>query len=413
MLRALRRPLPCPAMIPLRSFTCGVTLLLSSACGATAFTPREFDLGHGAATPAYSTATGFGFDLGTQPGGNAPFYFSIAVPEGNYRVTVVLGAAHEPAETLVRAETRRLMLAPIATAPGEFVTRRFVVNVRDATLPPPPENAPGSHAVALNAREQDSFTWDEKLTLEFAGAAPRVRTIRVEKVDVPTVFLLGDSTVTDQRVAPAGSWGQRLTRFFRDDIAIANHAESGETLKSFLTAHRLAKVLSLARAGDWMLIQFGHNDQKANWPQTYAEAHTTYRAYLRAYIAEAKRRGVRPVLVTSPERRMFAPDGKIRRTHGDYPAVVKAVAAEENIPWLDLNAASVAFYEALGPQRAPLAFADDGRDATHHNTYGADVLAACIADAIKRHVPELAVHLAAAFAGFDPQHPPAAAHVRW
>ena len=265
------------------------------------------------------------------------------MPEGNYRVTVVLGSATEPAATFVRAESRRLMLETVKTAAGEFTTHTFIVNVRNAPLPPPPENAPGSTSVALKPREQGSFTWDDKLTLEFNGAAPRVRSIRVEPADVPTVFLLGDSTVTDQRSDPAASWGQMLPRFFRADIAVANHAESGETMKSFLAEHRLAKVLSLVRRGDWMLIQFGHNDQKSNWPQTYAEAHTTFRAYLKAFVAEAKLRGVQPILVTSPERRTFTSDGKIRSTHGDYPAAVREVAAEENSPCLDLRTASAAF----------------------------------------------------------------------
>ncbi|MBI2513897.1 MAG: rhamnogalacturonan acetylesterase [Opitutae bacterium] len=382
-------------------------LVLTSSLAAAPAAPREFDLTQPAALAAFTPANGAGFDLGTRPHDNAPFYFSVAVPEGNYRVTVVLGDAAAPSATLVRAESRRLMLETVRTAAGEFATRTFIVNVRDTALPPPPANAPGASAVALKPRERDSFTWDEKLTLEFNGPAPRVRSIRIEPVDVPTVFLLGDSTVTDQRADPAASWGQMLPRFFRADIAVANHAESGETMKSFLAEHRLAKVLSLARPGDWVLIQFGHNDQKSNWPQTYAEAHTTFRAYLKAFVAEAKLRGVEPILVTSPERRTFASDGKIRSTHGDYPAVVQQVATEENIPCLDLRAASVAFYEALGPQRAPLAFNDGGKDATHHNSYGAYVLAACIADAIKRDAPALAAHLAEDFAGLDPHHPPA------
>ncbi|MBI5425275.1 MAG: rhamnogalacturonan acetylesterase [Opitutae bacterium] len=380
---------------------------LASTVRAAPSAPREFDLTQPAALGAYTPANGAGFDLGTRPQDNAPFYFSVAAPEGNYRVTVVLGDAAAPAATLVRAESRRLMLATVATAAGEFATRSFIANVRHAALPPPPANAPGASAVALKPREQGSFTWDDKLTLEFNGPAPRVRSIRIEPVDVPTVFLLGDSTVTDQRSDPAASWGQMLPCFFRANIAVANHAESGETMKSFLAESRLAKVLSLTRRGDWMLIQFGHNDQKANWPQTYAEARTTFRAYLKAFIAEAKLRDVQPILVTSPERRTFGPDGKIRSTHGDYPAVVQQVAAEEKIPCLDLRAASAAFYEALGPQRAPLAFNDSGKDATHHNSYGAYLLAACIADAIKRAAPALAAHLAPDFAGFDPRHPPA------
>ncbi|MBX3735045.1 MAG: rhamnogalacturonan acetylesterase [Candidatus Didemnitutus sp.] len=381
-------------------------IAVASTVRAAPSAPRDFDLTSPDRIDAYSAANGAGFDLGTRPHGDAPFYFSVTAPEGNYRVTVVLGDAAAPAATLVRAESRRLMLETVKTAADEFATRSFIVNVRHAALPPPPANAPGACTVALKPREQGSFTWDGKLTLEFNGPAPRVRSIRLEPVDVPTVFLLGDSTVTDQRSDPAASWGQMLPRFLRADIALANHAESGETMKSFLAEGRLAKVLSLARRGDWMLIQFGHNDQKANWPQTYAEAHTTFRAYLKAFIAEARLRGVQPILVTSPERRTFGPDGKIRTTHGDYPAVVRAVAAEESRPCLDLRAASAAFYEALGPTRAPLAFNDGGKDATHHNSYGAYALAACIADAIKRDVPALAAHLAPDFAGFDAHTPP-------
>lgn len=388
-----------------RVITLAAALLLSTVARSEGFV-REFDLSQPAAIGAFTPANGAGFDLGTRPQANAPFYFSVAVPEGNYRVTVVLGDAKAPGATLVRAESRRLLLETVRTAAGEFAERTFIVNVRTATLPPPPANAPGAGAVALKPREQGSFTWDEKLTLEFNGAAPRVRSIRIESADVPTVFLLGDSTVTDQRSDPAASWGQMLPRFFRSNIAIANHAESGETMKSFIAENRLAKVLSLVRRGDWMLIQFGHNDQKANWPQTYLEARTTFPAYLKAFIAEAKLRGAHPILVTSPERRTFTPDGKIRTTHGDYPAVVQQVAAEENIPCLDLRAASAVFYEALGPERAPLAFNDGGKDATHHNSYGAYVLAACIADSIKRAAPALAAHLAADFAGFDPRTPP-------
>lgn len=388
-----------------RVITLAAALLLPTVARSEGFV-REFELSQPAAVGAFTPANGAGFDLGTRPQADAAFYFSVAVPEGNYRITVVLGDASAPAATLVRAESRRLMLETVRTAAGEFAERTFIVNVRNVRLPPPPANAPGASAVALKPREQGSFTWDDKLTLEFNGPAPRVRSIRIEPADVPTVFLLGDSTVTDQRSDPAASWGQMLPRFFRADIAIANHAESGETMKSFIAENRLAKVLSLVRRGDWMLIQFGHNDQKANWPQTYAEAHTTFRAYLKSFIAEAKLRGVQPILVTSPERRTFSPEGKIRSTHGDYPMVVQQVAAEENIPCLDLRTASAVFYEALGPERAPLAFNDGGKDATHHNSYGAYVLAASIADAIKRHAPDLAAYLAEEFAGFDPRTPP-------
>jgi lysophospholipase L1-like esterase len=368
----------------------------------------HFDLGKLTATDKFTSERGSGFDLGTAPSpANAPFFFSIAVPEGNWRVTVTLGDAQTASENTVKAESRRLMLERVVTKPGEFVTRSFIVNVRNSRLTPPEKNAPGGSAVALNDREQGSLNWDDKLTLEFNGAAPRVRHLTVEPAEVPTVFLLGDSTVTDQRWEPGASWGQMLPRFFTPDVAVANHAESGETLKSFVSGLRLAKVLSQLKAGDWLFIQFGHNDSKKQWPQTYAEAHTTYQAWLRTFIAEARLRGATPVLVTSPQRRNFDARGKIVNSHGDYPLAVREVAAAEKVALIDLERMSVAFYEALGPQKGPLAFSNGGKDITHHNNYGAYELAKCIAQGVRDAKLPLAQFLTGDFTGFDPAQPDA------
>ena len=111
---------------------------------------------------------------------------------------------------------------------------------------------------------------------------------------MPTLYLAGDSTVTDQAHGAVGKLGTDAAAFFAPDISIANHAESGETLKSFVTELRLDKLLSKLAAGDWVMIQFGHNDQKSQWPQTYVEAATTYRSWLRVYLAEVRRRGATP-----------------------------------------------------------------------------------------------------------------------
>lgn len=170
---------------------------------------------------------------------------------------------------------------------------------------------------------------------------------------------------------------------------------------------RLAKILSQIQPGDYLFLQFGHNDQKQQWPQTYVVAATTYRAYLRAFIAEARLRGATPVLVTSMQRRNFDAAGRIKNTLGDYPAAVRAVAQEENVALVDLERMSIAFYEALGPTQAPLAFSNGGKDPTHHNNYGAYELAKCVAQAIRdAHLP-LAEQLADDFSGFDPSHPDA------
>lgn len=394
----------------------GVTIALAGMLGLagvadaqapSSLPPYSFVLTDGPAPAgAIRVATDHRFD-GHYGYDGDPHLFSVAVPPGNYSVTVTLGNPTRATDTSIKAESRRLMLDAVRTRPGAIVTRRFLVNVRTPELARPPANAPGGSAVRLKPREIGSLTWDDRLTLEMLGSAPGVRSITIAPVEAPTLFLLGDSTVTDQPAEPAASWGQMLTAMLTPGIAVANHAESGETLKSFLTELRLDKVLASAQPGDIAMIQFGHNDQKAQWPQTYAEAATTYRAYLRTYITELRRRGVMPVLVTSPERRQWMPDGHIRPSLSDYAAAVRAVGAEERVPVLDLNADSIRLYEALGRERAPLAFNDDGRDATHHDNYGAWLLARIIAAEAQAKVPALADFVRRDLPPFDPSRPPA------
>lgn len=370
----------------------------SSALALAADTwPRIYDFapgGNGAALPTYDAARGFGFEPET-------VRFSVRLPEGNYRIVVRL----QPAGTVRRilAEQRRLSVE----APRE--ENRFVVNVRTPALPAPPENAPGETRVRLKPRETGSATWDDRLSLEFAPDAAGLRSIEIEPVAVPTLYLAGDSTVTDQAVAPNASWGQMLPRFFDDGIAVANHAESGESLKSFLTELRFDKLLSTLHAGDWVMIQFAHNDQKTQWPRTHADAATTYPAYLRAYIAEIRRRGGTPILVTSPERRNFDARGRIVPSLGGYPDAMRAVAREEKIALIDLEAMSISFYEALGPDASARAFADEGRDRTHHDEYGAYALARMVIEGLRRSDPALlaglVAHIAPDAGRFDPAKP--------
>lgn len=354
----------------------------------------------------FAPERGYGFEPGAQVrsvrnsrlrgphvAADGPFRFSVAVPEGDYRVTVRASGAH------VLAETRRLMLERT----DSLTERTFVVNVRNAQLAPPPANAPGGDAVRLSARESASLNWDDKLTLEFAGAHPRLGELIIERVDVARIFLLGDSTVADQAEASYASWGQMLTRFVGDGASVANHAQSGESLRTFLANLRLEKALAEMRPGDWALIQFGHNDQKSQWPQSYAPAETTYRAYLRVYIEEIRRRGGHAVLVTPPQRRTFNASGRIENSHGAYADAVRAVAAEMNAPLIDLSQVSTTFYETLGPERSLEAFAP--RDGTHHNAYGAYELARGVVQAIRRQGQPIARFLRMDTPTFFPEHP--------
>ncbi|WP_396595728.1 rhamnogalacturonan acetylesterase [Brevundimonas sp. R86498] len=368
---------------------------LASPAGAQA---RRFDFTGAPAGPgwtdvgehqAFDPALGFGFeaDAGDPPP------FSVTAPEGDYRVTVI---PRDGQPLTVRAESRRLMVQD-ATGP-----QRFTVNVRNPDLDPVPANAPGGPRVRLNPRETGSRSWDDRLTLLFGDGVAQVE---IEPVEARRIVLLGDSTVADQAGGDYASWGQMLPRFVGGEIAVANHAELGETLKSFLTSLRLDKALSQMRPDDLVLIQFGHNDSKTQWPQTHAGAATTFRSYLRVYIDEVRRRGARPVLVTSPHRRSFGPDRRIVNTHGDYPAAVHAVGAEQAVPVIDLNATSAVLYEALGPDRSRAAFADQGRDATHHNAYGAWLLAWAVADALAE-IPDATGTVRSDTGRLDPTRPP-------
>jgi lysophospholipase L1-like esterase len=366
---------------------------------------QTFDLSPGSAEIARPyTPGGHGFE----PGSTADHrLFSVAEGEGVYRVTVELGGA-QAGLTTVKAEGRRLMLRNVQTAPGGRVTRSFLVDVRSPALPAPPTDTAGFDRVRLPPADLAERGWDDRLTLEFSGR-PAVRKVTIEPVAAPRLFLVGDSTVADQAHEPYASWGQMLTAMLDDRVAVANHAKSGGTMKFFLATQRLDKVLSQVRPGDWLFIQFAHNDQKREWPHTYVSADGTYPAYLAAFAAEARARGAVPVFVTSPERRNFGPDGRIKDTLGAYAAAMRALAARERVPLIDLNADSVAIYEALGPQRAPAAFAMNGEDHTHHDNYGAWLMASAVAERIRRTLPDLAPHVTAP--PFDPHHPPTAEEV--
>ncbi len=355
---------------------------------------------------AYDDERGWGFEPGTAVTGSAhrekafvtadkPFYFSAAVPEGNYRVTVELGDRDGESTTSIKAELRRLMVEKVHTARGQLVAVSFIVNVRT------PQIATGGE-VRLKPREKtmEAAAWDNKLTLEFSNTNPKVDAISIEKVDLPTLYIAGDSTSTDQPREPFNSWGQMLTRFFKPEIAVANHGESGESLKGFIGEKRLDKVASVIKPGDWLLIQMGHNDQKEKGDGV--GAFTTYKAALKRFVEVAREHGATPVLITSMNRLTFDAEGKITNSLGDYPEAVRQTAREEKVALIDLHAMSKAFYEALGPVKAHVAFA--GNDTTHHSDYGSYELAKCIVQGIKDARLPLAKYLVDV-AAFDPAHP--------
>jgi lysophospholipase L1-like esterase len=380
-------------------FLISLSLLVSASCWG-----QKFDLSSGKGE-TYTAERGYGFEEGAKlkPGAGSitseqpPFYFSAKVPgEGNYRVTVTLGDRESSTITTVKAELRRLMVEKVQTKPGEFVKRTFIVNTRTPRIDANTE-------VRLKDREKTSeiWAWDDRITLEFTNQHPAVAAIEIEKADVPTLYIAGDSTSTDQGREPFNSWGQMLTGFFTAEIAVANHGESGESLRSFIGERRLAKLDTLMKPGDWLLIQMGHNDQKEKGEGV--GAFTTYKESLKEFIADARRHGVTPILVTPMNRLTFDAQGKITNSLGDYPEAVRQAGAEEKVAVIDLNAMSKPFYEALGPKDAVKAFADG--DTTHHSNYGSYELARCIVQGIRDAKLGLAKYLVTDAGAFDPAHP--------
>ncbi|WP_433972092.1 rhamnogalacturonan acetylesterase [Tunturiibacter lichenicola] len=359
------------------------------------------------------TDTTAGFDLIASPeiSGNSctsdePFFFSVAIPEGNYRVTVILGGP-QASVTTVRAEGRRLMLEKIPTAPNASLTRSFDTNVRYPEIASNPDNR-----VKLKDREQGILNWDHKLTLEFNGEHPSVRSISIEPIpNEPTIYLAGDSTVVDQYYEPWAAWGQMLPRFFLPGVVIANHAESGETTRSFVTEKRLDKIMSTIKSGDYLFIQFAHNDMKPG-----AVSLDDYKRLLADYIAQTRAKGATPVLVTSMNRRTFDDSGHITNSFGGYPDAMREVAAQQKVALIDLNAMSKTLFETLGPEGSIKAFmhypanayANQPKaidDDTHFNSYGAYELARCIVHGIRESNLPIVKFLDPTVPDFNPAHP--------
>jgi lysophospholipase L1-like esterase len=220
----------------------------------------------------------------------------------------------------------------------------------------------------------------------------------------PTVFLIGDSTMTNQSVIPATplrGWGQMLPLYFKEGVRIENHAMSGRSSKSFLAEGRWKVVLERLKEGDYVVIQFGHNDQKDKDPKRFTGPFGDFTVNLARYVKETRERKALPILVTPVSRSVWDKEGKFTNTHGDYPKAVKQLATGQNVPVLDLEARTRELLLKLGPERSKSLFANaepgdfanlpEGRkDGTHFNAAGACRVCDFAVEELKTAVPELA-----------------------
>jgi unsaturated rhamnogalacturonyl hydrolase len=185
---------------------------------------------------------------------------------------------------------------------------------------------------------------------------------------------------------PERGWGQFFPLFLREDVVVENHARNGRSTKSFVREGRWDSVCAKLVPGDHVLIQFGHNDAKKEDSTRYAEAHTDYKANLMRFVQDARAREAIPILITPVCRRRFDDTGKFYDVHGDYPAVVREVGAQENVSVIDLNRMSFELFSKLGQdaterlflRAAPKEFSaipDGKKDDTHFNSVGAEEVA--------------------------------------
>ncbi len=284
-----------------------------------------------------------------------------------YTVHVLIGDAHYETETTIKGADGQLLVSGLRTNAGHFERVSFTVPARDGMV-----------------------------TLAFSGLAPRINALEIiPNAQACTLFLAGDSTVANQPadIYPFAGWGQALPALLRADAVVENHAFSGRSSRSFIDEGRLDRIWAQMKPHDYLLIQFGHNDQKRDEAR-YTAPDSTYKEYLRQYIEGARSRQAIPILVTSMHRRFYDGEGKIVDTLGEYTQAVMELAAEDDVPLIDLAEKSRALYEAYGPERSKSLFMwgapgeflrhpNGIEDNTHFNERGALQIAKLVAQGLK------------------------------
>lgn len=376
--------------------------VLGAFAWADAAENYKFDFGEGPvaagytqvkANTKYSDSQGYGFESGTVSSvdrlwdddlttdfltAKGNMVFSVALPQGNYEVTFILGDGENESETTVWAENRKLMLDRVTLAGGVF--SRQTISLRRMET----KSMDGSVTMSIKDREKDYRTWDKKLTFVISGKAPAVAGIEIKRNDnVTTLWLCGNSTVVDQITAPWAGWGQMAPGFFKSSLAIANYAESGLTASGFYSMKRLAKILSEVKKGDFVTVQFAHNDQKNQ------NDVNNYEATLTKYANEIKAKGATPLFVTSTARQN---ETDPKTAVGGLPERMRALGKKLGVTVLDLNQHSITLGKALGGNKEKM-YMYTASDKTHFCEYGAYELARANIEEIKAKVPELAKHL--------------------
>ncbi|KAF2515585.1 rhamnogalacturonan acetylesterase [Flavobacterium foetidum] len=213
-----------------------------------------------------------------------------------------------------------------------------------------------------------------------------------------TVYCIGDSTMANKKDPdknPEHGWAQVLQSFFKDEIVIVNKAVNGRSTKSFIAEKRWDSIYNKLKKGDYVLIEFGHNDEKIEDPSRYTNPHTAYRYNLIRFVKESREKGAIPILLTSIARRNFNDKGVLVPTHGEYPLETRLVAQEYKVPFIDLEYHTESLEQSYGPEKSKLlhlhfkagenAYYDkDKADDTHLSLKGATEIAQIFITQLKK-----------------------------
>jgi lysophospholipase L1-like esterase len=304
--------------------------------------------------------------------------FLLDLPNGIYRVTLLLGDALADTSTFIKAGKGKFVLDTLNVPAGQYLRESFAIRVKDG-----------------------------QLKLSFSGAAPRINALDIQMDNEALVlFLAGDSTVTDQGEEgyPYAGWGQLLPRCFKAGIAVDNRALSGRSSKSFIEEGHLEGIAADIRPRDYLFIQFGHNDSKTD-DLRHTEPFTAYKEHLLRLITVAREAGAYPVLVSSVHRRRFDSEEAIVDTHGDYLIAMRELADTEQVPLIDLAEKSRKLFEAYGSEGSKdlfmwsypgefIAHPGGVQDNTHFQILGARLLAELIVEGIREvGLNDLIIHL--------------------
>lgn len=213
-----------------------------------------------------------------------------------------------------------------------------------------------------------------------------------------TLYTIGDSTMANKKDPdrnPEHGWAQVLQPFFKDDIVVVNKAVNGRSTKGFINEKRWDSIYKKLKKGDYVFIEFGHNDEKIEDSVRYTNPHTAYRYNLIRFVKESREKGAIPVLLTSIARRNFNEKGVLVPTHGDYPLETRLTAQEYKVPFIDLEYYTELLEQSFGPEKSKQLhlhfkagenpyYDKDKADDTHLSLLGATKIAEIVIDQIKK-----------------------------